>query len=119
MAFLHLLNGCRQAGKARQMTTIVKAAMLSAALVMGAAGMAQAQAIDSIGKRFIPKGHSYDSSNKGLPTLNSYADQVDNRTDVYETEIYKARRDRAYWDTWVNSTHGTYLDGQPRLTPDY
>lgn len=101
------------------MTTIVKVAILSAVLIAGTAGLAQAQAIDAIGNRFVPKGHSYDSSNKGLPTLNSYADQTNSRADVFETEIYKARRDRAYWDTWVNSTHGTYLDGQPRLTPDY
>ncbi len=110
-------------GKARQMTTmmtkIVKTAIIGTALITGAAGLAQAQAIDSIGKRFIPKGHSYDSSNKGLPTLNSYADQTNSRADVFETEIYKARRDQAYWDSWVNSTHGTYLDGQPKFTPDY
>lgn len=106
-------------GKAGQMTTIVKTAFLSAVLVAGTAGLAHAQAIDSIGDRFIPKGHSYDSSNRGLPSLNSYEDQTNSRADVFETEIYKARRDRAYWDTWVNSTHGTYLDGQPRLAPDY
>lgn len=101
------------------MNTIVKAAIIGAALITGAAGLAQAQAIDSIGKRFVPKGHSYDSSNKGLPALNSHADRIDNRTDVFETEIYKARRDQAYWNSWVNSTHGTYLDGQPKFTPDY
>jgi len=42
-------------GKARQMTTmmtkIVKAAIIGAALITGAAGLAHAQAIDSIGKR--------------------------------------------------------------------
>ncbi len=101
------------------MTTIVKAAILGASLIVGTSNLAYSQAIDSIGDRFVPKGHSYDSSNKGLPTLNSYADQTNSRADVFETEIYKARRDRAYWDTWVNSTHGTYLDGQPRLGPDY
>jgi len=108
-----------QTGKAIQMITIVKPAMLGAALILGAAGLAQAQAIDSIGDRFIPKGHSYDSSNRGLPSLNSQADRTNSRADVFETEIYKAGRDRAYWDSWVNSTHGTYLDGQPRLAPDY
>jgi hypothetical protein len=104
------------------MTTIVKAAILSAALITGSSSLVHPQSgqpIDMFGKRFIPEGHSYDSSNKELPSLNSYADQTTNRADVFETEIYKARRDRAYWDTWVNSTHGTYLDGQPRLTPDY
>ncbi len=101
------------------MITIVKPAMLGMALILGAAGLAQAQAIDSIGDRFIPKGHSYDSSNTDLPRLNSRADRTNSRADVFETEIYKAGRDRAYWDSWVNSTHGTYLDGQPRLTPDY
>lgn len=92
---------------------------IGAASVLMMITAADAQAIDSTGQRFIPKGHSYDSSNRGLPTLNSYEDQTNNRADVFETEIYKARRDRAYWDTWVNSTHGTYLDGQPRLVPDY
>jgi len=106
-------------GKARQMTTIVKAAIIGVALITGAAGLAHAQAIDSIGKRFVPKGHSYDSSNKGLPTLNSYADQTNNRAAVFESDIYKERRVQAYWDSWVNSTHGTYLDGQPKFTPDY
>ncbi len=97
----------------------LKIAVAATALLVMGAGFAHAQAIDSVGTRFIPKGHSYDSTNKGLPTLNSYEDQNNNRADVFETEIYKARRDRAYWDTWVNSTHGTYLDGQPRLAPDY
>ncbi len=104
------------------MTTIVKAAIIGAVLITGSSSLLHAQSsqpIDMIGKRFIPEGHSYDTSNKNIPTLNSYQDQTNNRADVYETEIYKSRRDKAYWDTWVNSTHGTYLDGQPRLTPDY
>ncbi len=104
------------------MTTIVKAAILGVTLIAGSSSLAHSQSsqpIDMFGKRFVPEGHSYDSSNRKLPSLNSYEDQTNNRTDVFETEIYKARRDRAYWDTWVNSTHGTYLDGQPRLTPDY
>lgn len=104
------------------MTTIVKAAILGAVLITGSSGLLHAQSttpIDPIGKRFTPKGHSYDSSNRNIPTLNSYRDHTNNRADVYETEIYKYRRDRAFWDTWVNSTHGTYLDAEPRLSPDY
>lgn len=96
-----------------------KAALMAAAITIVPAVQAHAQAIDTIGSRYIPKGHSYDSSNAQLPTLNSYQDQTNSRADVFETEIYKARRDRAYWDTWMNSTHGTYLGGEPRLAPDY
>ena len=109
-------------GKARQMNAMLKAAILGATLIAGSGSLLHAQSttpIDAFGNRFIPKGHSYDSSNKNIPTLNSYRDQTNNRADVYETEIYKSRRDKAYWDTWVNSTHGTYLDGEPRYTPDY
>ena len=104
------------------MTTIVKAAIIGAALITGSSSLVYSQStqpIDMFGKRFIPEGHSYDSSNKELPSLNSYADQTNSRADVFETEIYKTRRDRAYWDNWVNSTHGTYLDGQTKFTPDY
>ena len=96
-----------------------KAALMAAAITIVPAVQAHAQAIDTIGSRYIPKGHSYDSSNRQLPTLNSYEDEISNGTDLKETEIYKAGRDRAYWDTWMNSTHGTYLGGEPRLAPDY
>ncbi len=101
------------------MRPTVKAALVAAAIISATAASAHAQAIDTIGSRYIPKGHSYDSSNSQLPTLNSYEDQTNSRADVFETEIYKARRDRAYWDTWMNSTHGTYLGGEPLLAPDY
>ena len=104
------------------MTTILKAAVIGAALITSSSGLVNAQStppIDMLGERYIPQGHSYDGANKGLPTLNSYEDQATNRTDLFQTEIYKAARNRAYWDTWVNSTHGTYLDGQVRLTPEY
>jgi hypothetical protein len=96
-----------------------KAALMAAAITIVPAVQAHAQAIDTIGSRYIPKGHSYDSSNRQLPPLNSYQDEISNGTDLKETEIYKAGRDRAYWDTWMNSTHGTYLGGEPRLAPDY
>jgi hypothetical protein len=96
-----------------------KAALMVAAITIIPTVAVNAQAIDTIGSRYIPQGHSYDSSNAQLPTLNSYQDQTNSRADVFETEIYKARRDRAYWDTWMNSTHGTYLNGEPRLAPDY
>ncbi len=101
------------------MTSILKAALIGAAIVIVPVVSAHAQAIDSIGSRYVPKGHSHDSSNNQLPTLNSYEDQINNRADQIETEIYKSRRDRAYWDSWVNSTHGTYLGGEPQLAPDY
>ena len=109
----------KRVSKITNMTRNQTKSLICAAAFLALTTAANAQAIDSSGQKFIPKGHSYDSSNRGLPTLNSYEDQTNNRADVFETEIYKARRDRAYWDTWVNSTHGTYLDGQPRLAPDY
>ena len=87
--------------------------------VMLATGAA-AQTIDqTLSEQFIPQGHAYSSDNRQMPTLNSYEDQTNSRADVLQTEIYKARRDRAFWDTWVNSTHGTYLGAEPRLVPDY
>lgn len=105
--------------KAIMMINTLKAALVVAAIAIAPVAAVNAQAIDSIGSRYIPKGHSHDSSNNQLPTLNSYEDQINNRADQIETEIYKARRDRAYWDSWVNSTHGTYLGGEPQLAPDY
>ncbi len=101
------------------MNSKCKITLLCASLILGAATSAQAQVIDNTGNKFVPKGHSYDSSNRGLPTLNSYEDQTNNRADVFETEIYKKQRDRAFWDSWVNSTHGTYLGSEPSVTPNY
>jgi hypothetical protein len=101
------------------MKSLYKTTMLCAGLIVCGSVFAHAQVIDNTGDRFVPKGHSYDSSNRGLPTLNSYEDQTNNRADVYETEIYKKQRDRAFWDSWVDSTHGTYLGAEPQLTPRY
>jgi hypothetical protein len=102
-----------------EMTSISKVAVLSAGILAIIATGANAQAIDSTGERYIPQGHSYSSSNQRMPTLNSYEDQINNGADQLQTEIYRKRRDRAFWDSWVNSTHGTYLGGEPRLAPDY
>jgi hypothetical protein len=101
------------------MTSISKVAVLSAGILAIIATNANAQAIDSTGERYIPQGHSYSSSNQRMPTLNSHEDQINNGADQLQTEIYRKRRDRAFWDSWVNSTHGTYLGGEPRLAPDY
>lgn len=101
------------------MTSIFKAAVFSASLLAIPVAGAHAQAIDSTGQRYVPQGHSYSSSNNQLPTLNSYEDQVNNGTDRLQTEIYRAQRNRAFWDSWVNSTHGTYLGGEPSYAPNY
>ena len=112
-------SAARQQGRRRAMKYVFKAMLVATVIAAMPVSTANAQAIDSVGSRFVPKGHSYDSSNNQLPTLNSYEDQTNSRVDAIETEIYKSRRDRAYWDTWVNSTHGTYLGGEPLLAPDY
>lgn len=101
------------------MTSMLKVAAISSVLALASFTHAHAQTVDSSGTRFVPRGHSYDANNKRLPTLNSYSDEVNNRTDQLETEIYRARRNQAYWNSWVNSTHGTYLNGEPRLAPDF
>jgi hypothetical protein len=101
------------------MTSFLKIALLGNALILASMTGASAQAIDTTGQRYVPQGHSYSSSNKNMPTLNSYEDQIDNGTDLRQTEIYRAGRDRAFWDSWVNSTHGTYLGGEPSLAPNY
>ncbi len=101
------------------MTSFLKIAVLGNALLLASVTGASAQAIDTTGQRYVPQGHSYSSNNSGLPTLNSYDDQISSGTDVRQTEIYRARRDRAFWDSWVNSTHGTYLGGEPSLAPNY
>ena len=101
------------------MKNLVAAAMVTAGILAMPVTAAHAQAIDSTGQRYIPQGHSYSSSNERMPTLNSYEDQVNSGADQLQTQIYRKRRDRAFWDSWVNSTHGTYLGGEPRLAPDY
>lgn len=101
------------------MTNKTRAAVLTAGILAAVATGANAQAIDSTGERYVPQGHSYSSSNERMPTLNSYEDRINSGADQLQTEIYRKRRDRAFWDSWVNSTHGTYLGGEPRLAPDY
>jgi hypothetical protein len=81
--------------------------------------LAHAQPTGGPGDRFVPMGHSYDSSNRPMPTLNSYEDQIENRADAIETEIYRKQRQRAYWEHQLNATHGTYLGAEPRWPPGY
>lgn len=105
--------------KADEMTSSFKVAVLAGGIMVAAVTAASAQAIDSTGERYVPQGHAYSSTNERMPTLNSYEDQINSGADQLQTEIYRKRRDRAFWDSWVNSTHGTYLGGEPRLAPDY
>ena len=76
--------------------------------------LAQGQPTGGPGDRFVPKGHSYDTSNRQLPTLNSYDDQINNRADAIETEIYRKQRKDAYWEDRLNSSHGTHLSAEPQ-----
>lgn len=53
-------------------------------------------------ENFIPQGHSYAPDSGGLPPLNSPEDNVDNRTDVLQTEIYVRERQRKQFDSDLN-----------------
>jgi len=99
--------------------SITKTVVLGLWIVASASHLAHAQATDPLGERFVPMGHSYDSSNRQLPTLNSYDDQVNNRADKIETEIYHQQRERSRWEHQLNSTHGTHLGGEPQWPPGY
>lgn len=43
----------------------------------------------------IPAGHSYSPSKQRLPQLNSRQDRINSRADIYESEIYRSKRDAA------------------------
>ena len=59
-----------------------KAVVLGLWIVATASHLVHAQPTGGPGDRFVPMGHSYDTSNRQLPTLNSYDDQVNNRADT-------------------------------------
>ncbi len=96
-----------------------KTAVLGLWFVATASHLVHAQLSIGDGDRFVPMGHSYDSSNRQLPTLNSYDDQVNYRADKIETEIYRREKERARWEYQLNSTHGTHLGGEPQWPPGY
>lgn len=89
-----------------------KTALLCLWIVATAPHFAQAQSLGAY-DRYVPMGHSYDTSNRPMPTLNSYDDQVNYRADMMETEIYRKEKERANWEYQLNSTHGTHLGAEP------
>ena len=96
-----------------------KLAMLGLWAIMVTYSHLSAQPTGGPGDRFVPMGHSYDSSNRPMPTLNSYEDQIENRADAIETQIYRKQRQRAYWEHQLNATHGTYLGAEPSWPPGF
>jgi hypothetical protein len=50
-------------------------------------------------EKFIPNGHLYSPDNRPLPPLNSPADYINNRTDVYQSEIHRKEYERKMFDT--------------------
>ena len=96
-----------------------KAVVLVLWIVATASHLVHAQPTGGPGDRFVPMGHSYDTSNRQLPTLNSYDDQVNNRADTIKSQIYREQRERAYWEHQLNSTHGTHLGAKSQWPPGY
>ena len=100
------------------MTARSRTVLLSLCLLVAASHFVKAQDLGSY-DRFVPMGHSYDTSNRQLPTLNSYEDRINNQADRYETEIYRQRKERAQWEHQLNSTHGTHLGFEPQWPAGY
>jgi hypothetical protein len=70
-------------------------------------------------ENFVPKGHLYTPGDPALPDLNSDEDQLNNGTDVYESELYVLKRDRKIFDSQLNRF---FSDQQPPggdFSPDY
>ena len=92
-------------------------AFLAIVLAAGAAFAATSQV--SAAEKFIPKGHSYAPGHERIPALNSYADRINNRADVYESEIYRKQRQRAVQRTQMQQMLSRDLNGQPSFGPSY
>ena len=91
----------------RSLVLAITAALLAA---MGPAHAAE---------NFIPKGHLYAPESGGLPPLNSDSDEINNRTDAYEAQIYVYNREQKVFESQLNRF---FEDQQPEggdFSPDY
>lgn len=50
-------------------------------------------------EKFIPDGHLWSPDNTPIPPLNSPGDYINNRSDVYQSEIYRRQYDLQMFDT--------------------
>jgi hypothetical protein len=85
-----------------------------AVLALGLGG-ASAQAAEN----FVPKGHLYTAGEPSLPELNSDADQINNETDVYESQLYVLKRDRKILDSQLNRFFSDQEPPGGDFSPDY
>ena len=97
------------------MTTRRTGRWLAAAVLLAAVtGTAGAQE-----SKYIPRGHMYAPDSPELPLLNSYRDNINNRADVRESELYRLHRERALWDTMMKRSHNTDFNPGPLTDPNY
>ncbi len=68
-------------------------------VLVAAATLLIASPIALSAEKFIPDGHLYSPDNTPLPPLNSPSDYIVNRSDVYQTEIYRRQYDLQMFDT--------------------
>ena len=68
----------------------------------------------------IPSGHSYSPSQQRMPLINSRRYQFESQVDIYETEIYRSKRDAAiaYGNMRIFGNDGP-LRGGSRNRPHY
>ena len=91
----------------RSMVFAICATLLVAAAPAGAA------------ENFIPKGHLYAPDSGGLPPLNSGSDDINNRTDAYEAEIYVFNREQKVFESQLNRFFEEQQPGGGDFSPDY
>jgi hypothetical protein len=84
------------------------------ALVLGLGGASLEAA-----ENFVPKGHLYTPDDPSLPDLNSDADDLNNVTDVYESELFVLKRDRKIFDSQLNRFFSDQELPGGDLSPDY
>ena len=91
----------------RSLVLGITAALLAAAIPAGAA------------ENFIPKGHLYAPDSGGLPPLNSDNDDINNRTDAYEAQIYVFNREQKVFESQLNRFFEEQQPDGGDFSPDY
>ena len=66
-------------------------------------------------ENFIPLGHNYSPDAEGLPEFSGTQDQINQQTDLYETEVYIGERYQAEQDSHMKR----FLNNQELEGGDY
>jgi hypothetical protein len=77
----------------------LKMAIAAAAIVAGIAAVEPARATEF----FQPFGANDRIAVDREPSLNSAQDRFNEQVDIYQSEINRSQRERAYWDTYMRN----------------